>query len=386
MSQHVGRLTLAFALMIIGVSLIIDNLLQTEIAVYVGHLWPVLLMALGLEWIWAAGRLDAGQKMRMDLPALIMLGLVAVGLAAWSEVRLDRRWRSETHRFPPRIESHVPSPPSPPSPPSALRPPFLATLPATVETTYDTFDPAVNRIEISDSSAGITVRSGSKLQVKLKATGYGSSETDAQENARSLRLQVTAAGGAAKVSVERLRTLNRFGLTYEVEVPSGVNVTVRSSSGSVVVEGIDGAVDVTAASGHIRIGEIAGSVSASSSSGSMDLERISGNLKANANSGSIRIKDVQGAVSAQASSGSIQVESLQVGGPYDLTASSGGVRLKLPGSANVAVKARASSGTVTGPRWLTIGEGRNSGSGALGTGQHEVTIRTSSGSIHVDAE
>lgn len=382
MSRNVGRLTLAGALIVMGLALVADNLWHLDVAMYIGRLWPVLLILLGLEWIAASRRVFGDEKVKVDPAALVVLGLLAIGMAGWSEARMNmrfplNRWFEEIPR---QVEVRQPAVRVSPVPPI-----LGGTVSEEIETTYETPVAGLQEIDVNDSSAEIKVKSGSALKVTLKAVAYGSTSAEAAELARSLQLRVTP-GPITRINTDRLRQVNRFSLSYEIEVPKGVSVRVRSSSGSVTVEEIEGAVDVTASSGGVQVKEVTGNVAVTTSSGAITVEDVGGSVRANANSGSIRIEQVGGAVSAQASSGAIQVETEKVGGPYDLTASSGSIRLSLPEEAGLTVTARASSGTVTGPSWLAIGEGRHSGSGKQGSGEHSVSLRTSSGSIDLKVD
>ncbi len=382
MSRNVGRLTLAGALIVMGVALVADNIWQLDIAMYIGRLWPALLILLGLEWIAASKRTWGDEQMKVNPFALVALGVVAIAMAGWSSARMDSRfpmdhWYGQASV--PPIEVRVPSVTVAPLP-------LLGgNVGAEVTSTYETPVEGLQEISVVDSSAQIEVKSGSEFKVTLKATGYGSSSADAEANARSLELRVTP-GRVTRIETVRTRVLSRMGLSYEIEVPKGVSVKIRSSSGSVSVREIDGAVDATASSGNVEIREVTGDVAVTTSSGSIKLEEIGGAIRANANSGTIQIDQAVRGVTAQASSGSIEVKTDTVGGPYDLTASSGSVKLTVPESASIAVTANASSGSVSGPAWLSTGQGRHSGSGRQGGGEHTVSIRTSSGSINLDVD
>lgn len=376
MSRRVGRITLAATLILLGVALVADNLTAYDFAWYIARLWPLMLIFLGLEWVWATSRQIPGEPIRTDGGAIVGLILLAIISSIWSNWS-DRffpagRWILAE----PNLVRHVVTPP-----PGAffrgfgnVREEIVLTHSAPVE--------GMREVVVDAASASVEVVAGSSFRVDLTVTGYGVHREAALESARQTRLRVIS-GPTTTITADSLDGGDRRSLSYRVEVPEGVAVRVKTSSGSARVEGVRAAVAVETSSGSVSLKQIRGDVTTSATSGSVRLEKIDGAIRGVSSSGSIRIEESRGRVLAQSSSGSITVKLDAVTAPIDLTASSGSIHLELPDDADVTVEARSSSGGVSGPGWLTIGEGRSTGRGKNGNGAHLVQLRTSSGSIRV---
>ncbi|MGE5676275.1 MAG: DUF4097 family beta strand repeat-containing protein, partial [Mycobacterium leprae] len=220
------------------------------------------------------------------------------------------------------------------------------------------------------------------------------------QNARLVGLQVTP-GATTEVKANWPTNLSRIDLNFIVTVPNGVNVQLKTASGTIHVANIEGKVTTESASGSISISGVMGSVDLRSASGSIRAQQIAGDLTAAAASGSIRASDVTGKTTATSVSGAVdivnpgnvvvgstvsgrlQVTANKVAGDYQLHATSGPVMVTLPSDASVTVKAKSISGTVARLPWLTLGEGRNSASGTQGDGTYKITVDTASGAITI---
>lgn len=401
MSSKVGRITLAAALMIAGVVVLVDNIIGTEIAWYAGRLWPAILIALGLEWLAATTLAQRnGTKPAADpgaIVGLIIVALIASSLSSWNHApRLIREVRNEVDNV--RIEIAPPQAPT-------VRPilPFGNVSADTVASSG--LDLAkLRELVVTTQAADVTVQDGTKAMVEMRVRAYASSTADAEALAREVELRVDSSGDRTTVKATSPTGVNRISVSFVITLPRDANValkvdtssgsvnvadrtgnvTLSSSSGSVRAERIKGSVDLRATSGSALAINIEGDAAASSSSGSVQVEAVTGNAKVGATSGSVLLRDIGGRVSATSSSGSITIDTGMIGGDWEVNAVSGGVRMILPASAGINVSARASSGRVTGPAWLTIGEGRNSGSGVQGDGKYRISLRTSSGDIRLE--
>ncbi|MDB4897814.1 MAG: hypothetical protein JWN15_4076 [Firmicutes bacterium] len=363
-SQKVGRIALALALIVLGVVWIIDTWQNTQITRFVAHLWPALLIVLGVEWVAAAAR---GAHPHIDGGAVALLAVVALFAANFGG--------SWPWSFGPGIQHAVAFPvPDPPSPPAASglsAMPALATAPhlfgdvsREVVLTYDGDAAGMQELRVNGEGNGdIRVEQGDKFHVELRVTGYGRDENAAIANADLVRLSVQQ-GPTTEVRAER-PSLQKLGLAFVVTVPPAVKVTLETASGSIIVSGRQGDVTAQSSSGSIRIDEVKGAVRVSSASGSVLLQQVAGK------------------VSAESVSGSVSVTTDQVGGDYALTTTSGSVSLVIPATASVSVNARTTSGAVSGPSWLGTGAGRGSMSGSQGDGAHKVVLRTISGSVRL---
>lgn len=391
MNYKVGRLTLAVALIGVGAALVYDNLTGTSLSWSLFRLWPALLIALGLEWIVASATNEQHVQADGGAIALLIIGAILLGTlsSAWQTVRTTHfTWDG------PQV---IVGPMRPLNP---VIPVFGESYTSDeVETAYDLDAAGLSHLIISGGSAAVTVEAGQAPSLKLRVQARGNSQTEADENARRASLRIDS-GATTKVGLDlppgsygRLEIIAVVPAEVKLTVNTAsgsveawdrkADVTLSTSSGAVRAERIEGRVDLRTSSGQISARQVAGSLSAISSSGRIAIEQVTGDVEASAASGSLSIDGVSGKLSAHTNSGALYVETDTVGGPYDLGAASGSIRLAVPGSAPVRIDARTSSGSVSGPSWLQLGEGRGSATGSQGEGTHLVTLRTTSGSISI---
>lgn len=408
MSRKVGRITLAATLMIAGGIILIDNLLGTEIAWYIGRLWAAILIFLGLEWIASATRAERdGAKATFDAGAIVGLVIVAIVAANVSSWGRAPRFIQQVRNIPNNVhvEIQVPEITIPPIAVPQVPPvnPF-GNVSAEMVRSAPLDLGGMASLALNTASGNVTVQDGPQAMVEMRVRAYGRSTEEAERAAALVELQVQTMGDQKRVSTLFPPQANRTEVSFVVTLPKDapVALTVNSSSGSVNVSDRTGDVTVATSSGAIRADRIVGSVdlransgsvmavavtgdaAASSTSGGVQVEEVSGNVKVGSTSGSVLLRDVGGRVSAQSSSGSVTIDTETVGGDYDVSAVSGALRVTVPAGAGMNVTAKASSGRVTGPAWLVIGEGRNSGTGMQGDGAYKVNLRTTSGNITLE--
>jgi hypothetical protein len=115
-------------------------------------------------------------------------------------------------------------------------------------------------------------------------------------------------------------------VTYELIVPRGLDLYLRSSGGGIRVENVAGTVDLSSSGGGIRV---IGS---------------SGTLTLDSSGGSIRVLDSTSAiVTADSSGGGVRLEFTDVPDAVDAESSGGGVRVLVPRGDGVAYAVDASS-------------------------------------------
>jgi hypothetical protein len=241
-------------------------------------------------------------------------------------------------------------------------------------------------LTINNSNGRTTVHGGEAQTVHVVANrhfGFGDQDPDVQ-------LTPTATGlSLASTSVGRGWFM--FGdagsVDYSVEVPAGVPVTVKSSSGQVQVDGTSGPVDVSTSSGSVRVSNLAGPLQVQTSSGSVNLTNVSGEVRATTSSGSVSGTQLQHIARAQTNSGSVSLESV-FADATQVTTSSGKVSLKLlPGSA-VQLDVHSEHGSVAPRGGLQLQNGvtrRDTLTGTIGTPAPgaTLTVRTQSGDVVV---
>lgn len=191
-------------------------------------------------------------------------------------------------------------------------------------------------------------------------------------------------------------------IDLSVQVPRDTTVVVRTSSGGVRAEDIEGDLDLRSSDGDVTVRRAGGSVDAGSGSGRILVEGAGGPVVATSGDGDVTVREVEGQVSATSGSGRVTVvdaegdvnvvsgdgavEAQQVGGAVVATTSSGSVEV-----ADVAGNIEATSGdgdvVVRGtgaPVALQIstGDGRSTVDAPTDpTASRTVLVRSSSGNV-----
>jgi hypothetical protein len=234
-------------------------------------------------------------------------------------------------------------------------------------------------VRINNVSGRTVVQTGAAGTVRVQATKHLWSDSQV------LDIQLVPAGDVVALSTST-GSERYFGNSpyadFVVTVPTDSRVEITSSSGSVEVRGVSGAVSVTTSSGSVTIDAIDGPVTARSSSGALRLGDIAGDLYASTSSGSIRATGIDQPREVTSSSGSISVEGVFAGNAT-IRSTSGSVTIGLAPGSSARIEATTSSGAIRDSDITLTGrdKGSRSLSGALGDGTGLVTIATSSGSI-----
>jgi hypothetical protein len=149
---------------------------------------------------------------------------------------------------------------------------------------------------------------------------------------------------------------------------------VKTASGDVLLDAVDGPTQVDSASGDVRV-ENGGSVQVRSASGDLHVGRASGDVRAQSLSGDVAVGEAAAAVDVQTVSGDLRVERV-VAGPVDVNAVSGDVTLAVVRGTAVWLDLRSLSGEMRSE--LDAGD-------APGDGEHVVEIRgkTVSGDVRI---
>lgn len=182
-------------------------------------------------------------------------------------------------------------------------------------------------------------------------------------------------------------------------------LSARTSGGSVAIEEVTGSLEVETSGGSIRVAAAGGALTATTSGGAIALGPTAGDIEARTSGGSIRIEDASGRVAARTSGGSIAVSAAgpieartsggsirawfreQPEGDSDLRTSGGDIEVVLPEGVGVDVDAKTSGGRVVADLPVTVAGtlDRSALRGAIGGGGPRLRLRTSGGSIVLEA-
>jgi serine/threonine protein kinase len=155
-------------------------------------------------------------------------------------------------------------------------------------------------------------------------------------------------------------------IDYNVTVPASTQVRIEVTSGSIVVDGIDG-VTINTGGGNLDIADIHGSVHAYTESGNITARAISGEMEMMSVNGSIRASNINGPIQAitqngevvvggamldgqstlETTNGSVHFQgSIDPQGSYKMTTNRGNIDVTLPANAAFQVDASTHSGNI----------------------------------------
>lgn len=166
------------------------------------------------------------------------------------------------------------------------------------------------------------------------------------------------------------------------------DLTARTGSGGLLAERVTGDVDVSTGSGGVELREVKGStVRARTGSGGVEGGQVTAErFDVNTGSGGMDIADLAAdEIRAGAGSGTIRLDLTKVATSATIRTGSGGVRLTMPGSANVDVDISTGSGGINTDFAVTMeGYRRNSLRGRIGDGgEGSLRISTGSGGVRL---
>ncbi|WP_456275184.1 DUF4097 family beta strand repeat-containing protein [Bacillus sp. AK128] len=182
-------------------------------------------------------------------------------------------------------------------------------------------------------------------------------------------------------------------LTLDVHLPekSYHSIDVNSSSGDITLKGMNADhLVLESSSGDINLQDssAASSISLEASSGSIEvIDSTSPQFEANASSGDISFKDVEGDIMVNTSSGEINLDSQEISGDFIAEASSGDVTVnykEIPSSLAIDFRSSSGEGIINLEGVLYEEKAEDLIIGKIGSGEHIVKIRVSSGDFQLN--
>jgi hypothetical protein len=270
----------------------------------------------------------------------------------------------------------------------------------TIERTFD--EGASPTLVLSTFSGWVTVGAGPGEEIRIVATKKARTKRVLSQ----ISVEMDTRRGEVRVTAEKPRALMNASVSFEVIVPEGAQVSVRTGSGRIDLEGTHGGARLETGSGVIHVVDVQGDVSAQSGSGRIEVRGVSdGDLALQSGSGTIDVSDTSGDLVAETGSGGVDVRNargsarLSTGsgslayqgtpeGDCRFHTGSGTIRLRLPPELSANVELRTNSGSirvdypvdgVVEPKRVrgTIGDGRDATIAAeTGSGRIELVRRS----------
>jgi DUF4097 and DUF4098 domain-containing protein YvlB len=250
-------------------------------------------------------------------------------------------------------------------------------------------------VALSLGGGQIIVTSWDRPQVRVRARSERSA------------IRVDATAGRLTVDIARSRGGES---TFEVTVPSGVQVAARATTGDISVTGTKGIVEAGSQSGDITVDDaaervelrslsgditgrnLAGIVEVNSLSGDIDLTGVRGDVEATGVSSDIELRNVTSRyVRAKTTSGEITFDgTIDNTGRYDLGSHSGSLYLVIPQNTGALLTVSTYNGSIDSPDFpITLKPGDHGISSTrrysfeIGKGDARISAESFSGDITI---
>jgi len=212
-----------------------------------------------------------------------------------------------------------------------------------------------------------------------------------------------------RITIENEGYRGRGESTYELSVPQGVRVMLRSMSGDITVHGTKGPVEAHATNGDIEVVDAAERIEIATLSGEVRGSQLNGEVEASSLNGTVDLRDVRGRrVHAESTSGDIVLMnatsrdidvstvsgdvdftgSIDAGGTYSFVSHSGEVTLRVPANVSARFSIETFNGELDSDFPVTLQPNRDRQVGRrlefnVGGGEARVVVESFSGGINI---
>jgi len=262
---------------------------------------------------------------------------------------------------------------------------------------------ASGRVEVEGFNGSIEIGGWEKNSVDVVATMYA--DTEARLNEVKIDVQPSSSSIVIRATQPPDRHGNA-GARFVIHVPRHAELaSIRSSNGSIRVDGVDGAAHLRTSNGGVHADGIQGTLDVETSNGSVEVSGITGDTFLRSTNGRIRAEVRKGGFEATTSNGSIDVRLQEPADrPVRLKTSNGGIEVdltaprdvrastsnapitvRIPPDAGANVSAHASNSSITSDFEVTVHGllNRHVLEGTIGKGGPMLDLTTSNGGIHL---
>ena len=210
----------------------------------------------------------------------------------------------------------------------------------------------------------------------------------AEQSGQKIRVDVQHSGSRTFVGIGHFTSPSAH---LVVNAPRKVNLAIRTGDGRIIVERVEGTLQLRSDDGSIRALETAGDLLVETGDGSLTIEDVAGRVEARTNDGTVRITGVPSAVRARSGDGSVVLR-IRRGAvmteDWMVATTDGSISAELPDDFNAMIDAEPGSDNRARSDLKladVVGGTREQRSlrGRLGTGGKMFTLRTGDGSIRL---
>jgi len=209
---------------------------------------------------------------------------------------------------------------------------------------YD-FKPG-SRLLLENYNGSVEITSWEQPKIEIDGARFARSK----ERLKEVRVEISR--GADSVNIRTIPPLDRGGNTgarYHIRLPKqAVLELVKSTNGSLRVNGIDGAATLRTTNGAVRVSAVNGTVSVASTNGEVECVDMSGPVTARTTNGRIRMNDIEGPMDASTTNGTISAEMTKSTDSRKMrfSTTNGTIELRLPSNLKNDVRASTTNGSI----------------------------------------
>lgn len=179
----------------------------------------------------------------------------------------------------------------------------------------------INGVEVQTSGGSISVTAVNAAEARIEVFirgnngGTGLSKAEIQKRLdEQYNLDITVANNkvvAIAKGKSNMKDWKRsLSISFKVFVPKSVSTQLRTSGGSIQLNGISGNQDFATSGGSLHVDNVSGKIKGRTSGGSVQLSNSSDDIDLGTSGGSISAKDCQGKLTLTTSGGSLQLKNL----------------------------------------------------------------------------
>lgn len=251
-------------------------------------------------------------------------------------------------------------------------------------------------VRLTTFDGSVQVRPWDRAEVLVEVEKRGQdkeavAEVEVQAEADGDRISVEARKPTSERRIIGIGVHHSTSAKLIASVPRGTRLFVTTRDGSIVVERVDGPLELRTDDGSVRVSETAGDMLIVTRDGSITLERVAGRIDARTGDGSIRVNGTPAGVLLETRDGSVVVRAERgtaMTDEWSVRTGDGSVVVEVPEDFGAEIDAETRDGSVRTD--LAIegaadrrGEERRRLKGRLGDGGHVLKLRTNDGSIRI---
>lgn len=354
---RIGRITAALLLVVIGILLLADQFLHTNMMLLLLTWWPLILICWGLEAIWFR-IIRSERKWRVDFLGMFTALFITAIIFTASQPNMFRDWLRDI-QFDFSMMKQM----------SQLKGDVFEKPPLVVDMTEEP-----SQMDISHSTGDIYIKTGKveQLEINSLVTVYNADKDKVRGVADQIQVKVSRDTKSKRwtIKAEGLEQLLRLGMHVSVDIEVAIPedtlfpITVNVQDGDVFARRLNGGIHATSKSGDLWAEAVTGDVVMETNNGDVDVRAVTGKASLQTKNGDISVADVAGEarlvsksgdlsinevhnqVYAETLNGDISLESSVMGNDWQLQALAGDIDIRLPISADARIHVRQSFGDV----------------------------------------